>query len=157
MKKCYNSLCEIKEPQPISNFYKNKKKFDGLSGYCKKCQADAISRSYYKAPEKWSERQKENRKRDRAKTLELQRKCWLRREYGITVEEYNDMFTSQGGVCKICRKHVSTLGRGLNVDHCHRTGRIRGLLCGQCNRGLGFFYDNVEYLESSIKYLKGEL
>lgn len=65
------------------------------------------------------------------------------------------MSESQGGVCKICRRPPAFSTRGvLYVDHCHDTGRIRGLLCGQCNVGMGAFRDNAELLEIAATYLR---
>lgn len=87
--------------------------------------------------------------------------CWgswnedsrLRRTYGITLDEYEAMAASQGGVCAICRR-PSQIARSLTVDHCHETGRVRGLLCHNCNLGIGHFRDCSEALTSAITYLK---
>ena len=57
------------------------------------------------------------------------------REYGLTPEDYNAMFEAQGGVCLVCRRPPTR--KHLAVDHCHATGKVRGLLCGPCNTGLG--------------------
>ena len=78
----------------------------------------------------------------------------LKRYFGITIEEYNQMFNAQNGCCAICRKHQSEFKRNLAVDHCHLTGQIRGLLCGECNTGLGKFKDNLELLDKAKEYLK---
>lgn len=78
----------------------------------------------------------------------------LKRRYGITIADYNRMFEEQEGKCLICTKHQSELTKALNIDHCHTTGKVRGLLCNTCNRSLGAFYDNIEILENAIKYLK---
>lgn len=56
------------------------------------------------------------------------------KKFGLTLEVYNQMFTNQEGKCKICNNHQSELRSALAVDHCHTTGEIRGLLCGNCNR-----------------------
>jgi uncharacterized protein YlaI len=73
---------------------------------------------------------------------------------GCSVEEYNDLFEKQLGCCAICKKHVSTLERSLAADHCHNKKNIRGLLCMNCNSGLGKFEDSVETLKSAIEYLE---
>jgi hypothetical protein len=70
----------------------------------------------------------------------------------FTVEQYEAMLISQNGVCKICR-HLSSDGKALHIDHCHTTNKIRGLLCNNCNNGLGRFNDNAETLRSAISYL----
>jgi hypothetical protein len=76
----------------------------------------------------------------------------------LTVEEYDNMLARQGGVCWICRRKEGRLRNGvpqfLAIDHDHNTGRIRGLLCGACNRGLGCYHDNVKWLKNAIRYLE---
>lgn len=76
----------------------------------------------------------------------------LLRKFGITVEQYDEMFAAQGGVCAICScpPHYKRLA----VDHNHETGQVRGLLCGWCNRSLGGFRDSTELLVSAARYLK---
>jgi hypothetical protein len=80
----------------------------------------------------------------------------LKRLYGITVEQYNEILTQQNGVCKIC-ENPPTEQFSLSTDHCHETNKIRGLLCNSCNNGLGRFKDDISLMERAIKYLKGEL
>lgn len=77
----------------------------------------------------------------------------LKKYYNITVEQFENMYSSQNGVCKIC-KRICPSGRRLSVDHDHDTGKIRGLLCMKCNKGLGSFEDNVENMKIAIEYLK---
>jgi len=77
----------------------------------------------------------------------------LRRTFGITLEQYNEMYDSQGGCCAICGKPDEVEGRRLAVDHDHGTGRVRALLCGKCNRGLGSFQDNFDILARATRYL----
>jgi len=77
----------------------------------------------------------------------------LQRRYGLSVDAYNDMLVAQAGGCAICGGQ-NIKGRRLAVDHNHQTGKVRGLLCDRCNRGLGNFQDNIEYLSSAITYLK---
>ncbi len=78
----------------------------------------------------------------------------LYRRYGITTLEYNQMFNQQEGKCKICHKHQSELDHSLNIDHCHESNRVRGLLCRKCNTALGSFKDSIELLKSAMEYLK---
>jgi hypothetical protein len=73
--------------------------------------------------------------------------------YGITGEEYRQLLDDQGGTCAICDKKCKS-GRSLAVDHCHKSNFIRGLLCSNCNKGLGNFQDNVKNLERAILYLE---
>lgn len=78
--------------------------------------------------------------------------------YGITQEQFEEMFEAQGGVCAICGS-AATPGIGpasqrLHVDHDHRTGKVRALLCNNCNRGLGYLQDDYELLLKAVAYLK---
>lgn len=76
----------------------------------------------------------------------------LRQTYGITLKQYDMMFDDQNGVCWICGK--PPIGQPLSVDHCHKTGVVRGLLCHTCNRGLGYYKDNPDWLERAAQYLR---
>lgn len=72
-------------------------------------------------------------------------------------KKYNELFEKQKGCCAICGKHQSELEKTLHVDHDHKTGKVRGLLCQRCNQALGYFYvDNkgTELLTSAINFLK---
>jgi len=77
----------------------------------------------------------------------------LRRDHGITFEDYKKLEDSQNGVCAICGGKQIERYEFFSVDHCHETGKIRGLLCSKCNIGLGHFEDSVEKLQSAINYL----
>lgn len=86
----------------------------------------------------------------KAKTgSERQRKYLLKKKFGLSIEEWDELFKKQDGRCGICRsilKYPCT-------DHNHSTGKVRGLLCGSCNKGLGFFKDSPEIMENAIEYL----
>lgn len=75
------------------------------------------------------------------------------RKYGLTLNEYEQILESQSNKCPVCEK-TFRMKREIHVDHCHKTGKTRGIICESCNMGLGKFYDNIEYLENAIKYLK---
>lgn len=83
----------------------------------------------------------------------------LKRKFGITVEDFKKMQSEQNGVCKICGKSETRLKKGsdkiadLAVDHCHKTGQVRGLLCFKCNSSIGKLGDSVELLQKAIDYL----
>jgi hypothetical protein len=81
------------------------------------------------------------------------RKHRLRCIYGISLEEYDAMLDRQGGVCAICKRKPDE-GKALFVDHCHVTGRVRGLLCGKCNSVLAFGNDDPDILRAAIAYLQ---
>lgn len=77
----------------------------------------------------------------------------LKREYHITLEEYNIILKHQGYRCAICRKYAKSFKTRLAVDHCHTQGWVRGLLCMTCNRALAKFRDSIDLLESAAYYL----
>ncbi len=81
----------------------------------------------------------------------------LRIHYGIDLQDYGRMLESQNGVCAVCARPETQKQKGrvraLSVDHCHRTGKIRGLLCAGCNSGIGYFRDDPKIIASAIEYL----
>lgn len=81
------------------------------------------------------------------------RKSKLFIKYGITEEDYERMLEEQDHLCAICREPCSS-GRRLAVDHCHLTGKVRGLLCMNCNIALGKLKDSVKIAQSLIRYLE---
>jgi hypothetical protein len=112
-------------------------------------------------PEERTQRRKENytRYHRTEKHQIVRRRSQYKKNYGITLEEYDAMLLAQNGVCKICgnkETHKGAMGRPkpLCVDHCHATGKVRGLLCNDCNQVLGRAKDNTETLKKAIKYLK---
>lgn len=80
-------------------------------------------------------------------------------QYGITKDQWQDMFKSQDGTCAICKQPETLFDsklqktRKLSVDHCHKTGRVRGLLCGKCNKGIGLLNEDPTLLSNAIDYL----
>ena len=82
------------------------------------------------------------------------RRMNLKRNFGISIEQYDKMLNYQENKCAICKVDYSKVSRRFAVDHCHITGKIRGLLCIECNRGLGAFDDSSKLLEKALKYLK---
>lgn len=86
------------------------------------------------------------------------------RKYGITIDEYNNLRHNQNYTCAICGKHETEVAQGrakktehaLHVDHCHTSGKVRGLLCTNCNTVLGKCYDDTKILRSAITYLEGK-
>ena len=78
----------------------------------------------------------------------------FKKTYGITLKEYNDLFLKQNGKCLICEKHQDEFDKSLFIDHDHKNGNIRGLLCYRCNLGISLFNDDKKLLERAIMYLK---
>jgi Recombination endonuclease VII len=78
----------------------------------------------------------------------------LRRSYGITLSDFNKMLLIQNNCCLICNRHRNELSTDFHVDHCHKTGKVRALLCSNCNQGLGNFRDSIGLLIAASEYLK---
>lgn len=78
--------------------------------------------------------------------------AYLLRTYGITKADYEALYEFQGGLCALCRRATGKSKR-LSVDHDHKTGEVRGLLCGTCNKILGHARDDVEFFERGMNYL----
>jgi hypothetical protein len=118
-----------------------------------KISANASSKKYQK-----SDKGKANAHRFYIKNKErIDKRTYnnlLKRTYGITIEDYNFLFNLQSGCCAICGKHQSAEKKRLHVDHDHATGKIRGLLCVNCNSMLGQAKDSINILQNSIEYLK---
>ena len=82
-------------------------------------------------------------------------KARLKRKYNITIEEYEALLESQDHSCKVCGKHATENHQGkLYIDHCHTTGKVRGLLCMKCNSALGLLNDDPEIIGNLLEYLK---
>ncbi len=77
----------------------------------------------------------------------------LKSFYGMTAEDYQRMHDKQAGKCAICGRTENN-GRNFSVDHCHRTNKVRGLLCNRCNRAIGMFADNIEHMKAALFYLE---
>jgi len=133
------------------------------TGLCRKCYNRASTRAWYIAnPDKVKAHQakrcpKEACRRSREWYLNNKGRAKdtaLKKDYGITLDDWNRMFEAQNGCCAICGQHQSDLSRTLCVDHNHETGKVRGLLCGTCNRSIGLLKDDKDILRSAISYLE---
>ena len=78
---------------------------------------------------------------------------YMQKMYGLSARAYMDLIEAQEGRCAICKCELNFDGR-THIDHDHTTGKIRGILCGTCNQGLGCFRDNVELIQTAISYLE---
>ncbi len=134
MKVCGGCL----EEKPNSEFSRARRNSSGLYHMCKPCK-----RAYERA----------------RLTPEGRRNKNLKAAYGLTADQFKAMEDRQEGVCAICQSppDMDAMGRDqLQVDHDHETGKIRGLLCGACNRGLANFRDDSKRLLRAIVYIEGE-
>lgn len=103
-----------------------------------------------------------NRKRKAKRTSEDLRRDNLRLKYGITLEQYAEMFDRQQGLCAVCNNPETSRNRKgqikpLSVDHNHETNAVRELLCSNCNSLVGMSKENIEVLEAAIEYIKKHL
>lgn len=147
-KKC--SRC--KKQKALSEFYKDKSHKYGYRSMCKSCDKERLKSLVKANPQKYKTLAKNWRDNNKDKVKSYQ----LKFKYGLSIDEYNKMFEEQQGKCAICCSFISNLDKSNKpavVDHCHTTGKVRGLLCMQCNSLLGYAYDNIQILENAIKYL----
>jgi hypothetical protein len=120
----------------------------------------AKHRERYKDPEVRAKKRAYDKKRIAEKKAAglgnfslAKREMHYRQRYGINIEQYDKMLQEQEGCCKICKIPHTSLRKRMAVDHCHSTGKVRGLLCDSCNKGLGHFKDDLELLSKAIDYL----
>lgn len=143
------SLC--KKKKSISKFHINSCGKLGRDSRCKICKTTHRKRWYEKNREK-ELLERKNYYRQHTKESYLQStKTNYRLKYNITLEQYDLMFEMQGGKCAIC--NLPELNRRLSIDHDHKTGKIRGLLCVRCNVKLSTLEDN-EFVTKAKRYLK---
>jgi len=132
MKTC--SKCSVEKP--LTEYWNSKTRKSGKCPQCKSCM-------------------REHKSRQEITPAERTRRYKLKSKFGITVEQYDQMVVAQGNQCKICRCELAANRKSWDIDHCHNTGKVRGLLCNPCNQGLGMFKDNPDIIQSAINYLNG--
>ena len=145
-------LCsKCKKEKDKSLFYKDKYAEDGYASLCKECR-DKYNKNYVLNNQ---ERVCNNRSAFRKRRPDLVRKYNLKFSYGLTLDQYEELHKSQNGLCWICgiSEDSGEKFQRLCVDHCHKTGVVRGLLCSNCNYGLGKFKDSPDLLVKAIEYL----
>ena len=134
MKQC--TKCGIEKP--LSEYYKDRSKDSGIRNSCKMC--DRLKSHLW-------------RQKDQART----RKCWryskLKKKYNITEAQYQEMKTNQHNKCDICKEELRP-GHLHAIDHCHKTGKVRAILCRGYNLLLGQAKDSIEILKSAQTYLE---
>lgn len=139
------------QTKPFSAYAIDKNNFHGIATYCRECQSAKHA--------EWRERAGNKQK------LAIDQKKWrdanprlakdfkLRKTYGVPLGWYDETLAAQGGVCAACGTDKPG-GRGdFHVDHCHDHGHVRGLLCADCNVGIGYLHHSVARMEAAIRYL----
>lgn len=147
MKKC--SKCE--KHKNLDEFYRDKRSSQGVSAWCVECQ-----KNYFRTDPRRKTTLKKYRATERCKTQQkhAQRKLHLKTKFNMSVNDYENMMLKQNSNCAICGINQSEISKKLCIDHCHQTGKIRGLLCNNCNSGIGMFNDSITLLASAKEYLK---
>jgi hypothetical protein len=153
-------------PLPRTAFNKCARHKDGLQPLCREHQRERLRAYYKKSSRKYNEQKKVWRKNNpkAARLVEVRRD--IKAKYGLTQAQYVAMYQSQAGRCAICEtpvvdqfdKERAQIGKAeptlARVDHCHSTNAIRGLLCFNCNIGLGKFRDDPKILLAAARYLQ---
>lgn len=156
------SQCKIEKP--LDSFHKDKSNLSGYRCNCKDC-----CKIYYTSERSLELCRKRNKTEKRKNYLKiyhkrpeikiLERGNHLRRYWpGITGKQayarYEEIFKSQNGKCLLCHINQKDINRVFDVDHCHKTGKVRGLLCNNCNKFVGFLEKNTELFVKIEKYIK---
>ena len=149
MKKC--NVCNIEKE--VTEFYKAKTNKNGSICYQSRCKMCMNNSSMTRIHNMSNEERKEHYKKNRVRLGKEYFKTYkLKSNYGITLEEYNLMYEKQNGECYICEKKID--GRDVKVDHNHKTGKVRKLLCHNCNTSLGLLNDDANLFHKCELYLK---
>lgn len=142
--------CKVKKA--LSEFHRSQTNYHGITVYCKQCSYEKHAAYINKSP-KHKARAAERAREWREKNPERERDNGRKSRYGMAKGAYAEMLAAQEHKCAICRS-PDPGGRGsFHVDHCHSTGRIRGLLCHGCNVSIGHFQNDPNILRAAIDYL----
>lgn len=134
MKIC--GTCKIEKE--ISQFYNNPRTKDGYYSRCKPCYRQSNRENYHKNGHKW---------------IETSKNAHVQRNYGISLAQYNEILVQQNSCCPICNKHRDEQKNDLSVDHDHETGKVRGLLCTNCNHRLIANHRDPQIFLNAARYL----
>ena len=143
------TCCRCKARKDISKFNKRSSSSDGHASFCKQCAQEAAKAHYHSDEHIDTIRAKSRIYKQ--ENPEKVRNIRYKSLYGITLEQVDKMKKDQKGLCATCGRKPDTT---LCVDHDHTTGKVRGLLCNQCNRALGLLRDDIDILRQSVKYLR---
>ena len=127
-------ICSIKKS--IKAFYAHPKTFDKHMSICRDCERKRSTLNYYKS---------------KSNHIKLTNN-WKANNINITADEYRTKFEQQSGRCAICKRHQTEISRDFAVDHDHKTGKIRGLLCGRCNGWILPIFEKYTHLIPDIQF-----
>lgn len=137
------AFCLKGHPRSPDNLYS--------SGNCKTCNKEQARTRWQSDPAFRTRRIEESRKYQKSSKW---KDSMLRRDYGISLDTFNEMRVQQSGRCLTCGIHEDDLTRPLNVDHCHVTNKVRGLLCCNCNTAIGLLKENITVIDRVKQYLE---
>jgi hypothetical protein len=140
MKAC--TKCKLQKPS--SQFNKKTSSKDGYRGECRVCQKYEANLRYLRDPKSHKEK------------VRVNQRVYTAKKFGLTLGDLDAMYTQQNSSCAICGISEQEHGKYLAIDHCHKTGKVRGLLCMPCNTALGNFKDDTYVISKAIKYLERE-
>ena len=149
MKKC--NKCNIDKPLSEFRFIrKNKNNTDLYKARCNECERKRQLEKYHSL----STDKKRERKQKSVESLgkDYFKRYKLNRHYNLSLEDYNRMYEEQNGKCYLCEKNIA--GKEIKVDHNHKTGKVRKLLCHNCNTSLGLLKEDIKLFEKCINYLR---
>jgi len=160
MKLC--SRCKISKQ--LTDFSSDITRKDGLYPYCKPCKS-LYKKQHPENPDTRKRQRNKPESKNKKKSYDFKR--WnnypeyrlhvkneiLKKTYGISLVDYTNILQSQNSKCAICNVHKDFAHKGLYVDHCHITKNVRGLLCGECNLGLGKFKEDSNLIGRAFIYL----
>lgn len=139
---CSLKICsKCKQELPLTSFHKASDRKSKYKSHCKSCISKK-QKETYREPEQYRRRMENH---------------WRYQGIEMTMPEYEKLLEAQNGCCAVCGATENKNGTRLCVDHCHTTGQIRGLLCHDCNTGIGKLGDSKEGLMKAIKYLDNSL
>jgi len=160
---------KCKAEKPLTEFHKSVRNRGGLTTLCKSCNTARAKVYAAKNKERvlakvreWCKKNPDKSKEYRARWLakhpgareQVSHKSKLK-QYGLTPEDYTRLLILQAASCKICGTHQMVIPYKLCVDHCHKTGKVRGLLCRECNHAIGLLKDDAFRADCAAQYLRG--
>lgn len=144
---------QCKQKLSIENFSRNKRRHDGRGTYCKKCQSIRMKIYRSKSHVKEQKRQYERNYIQRPDVKRHRQEYALQYYYRITPKEREEKLLAQKGKCAICTKQLPDWTKA-RIDHDHKTKKVRGILCNDCNLLLGHAFDNIVTLQKAVDYLQ---
>ncbi len=134
-----------------------------MTKVCRKCEVEKPLSDFYPFFDKWADKHyysarckicHQDYKKESPTTPRNRKAEKLKLRYGLTYEQWEKMREAEDFSCMICGITEEELGKKLDVDHCHDSGKVRGLLCNPCNNVLGTARDSIEVLKAAAKYLE---